>query len=152
MGPNVVPVNARTGLTEPVAVVPGSQQGTYVLAQDHSRRVYVAVRTQGSRHVIPAQRPTGAVTHVDGRLVTTLHGTLLGSAYYQDPVMGIVAALPDRLGWLRDLLRPWIALLAAVHPHRGDERRSHGFVARRLCHGDTTARCLRCWGGCTPGG
>jgi APA family basic amino acid/polyamine antiporter len=111
---NVVPVNQRTGLTQPVAVVPGSERGTYVLAADRGKPVYVPVEKQGAQYVIPAQKPTGPVTTQGGRPVTTLHGTVLGSAYFQDPVLGIVAALPDRVAWLRSFLRPWIALLATL--------------------------------------
>jgi APA family basic amino acid/polyamine antiporter len=113
IGTNVVSVNAHTGLTEPVAVLPGPQRDTYVLASDHSRRVFVPVKKRGSGYVIPAQEPPGKVVRQGGGLMTTLHGTLLGSVYSQDPVLGIVAALPDRVAWLRNLLRPWIALLAA---------------------------------------
>ena len=46
--------------------------------------------------------------------VTRLYGTLLGSAYLENPVMGIVDSLPDSLDGLQGVLRPWIAVLIAV--------------------------------------
>jgi len=114
VGSNVVPVDAATGSTEPVAVVPGPEPGVYVLAGDRSVDVVVPVEELGSGHVIPAQKPEGEVFVSGGRQVTRLHGTLLGSAYLQDPVIGLVAALPDDLEWLKRLLRPWVAIVIVI--------------------------------------
>ena len=38
----------------------------------------------------------------------------MGSTYLQDPLIGIADALPADLGWLRDLLRPWLAALISL--------------------------------------
>lgn len=114
VGSNVVPVDPQSGRTVPVPVVPGERQNTFVLAENRSRLVYVPVERRGAGYVIPAQQPTGEVTEMAGEPVTELHGTLLGSAYLEDPVMGIVDSLPDDLAWLEDILRPWVAIVTAI--------------------------------------
>jgi amino acid transporter len=53
---NVVPVDAATGLTEPVPVVPGPDPGIYVLAADRSVQVVVPVEALGAGPRIPATR------------------------------------------------------------------------------------------------
>jgi len=110
----VVPVDPATGLTQPVPVVPGEEQGVFVLANDRAVTVVVPVEQRGSGHVIPAQEPTGEVFSVGGEPATRLYGTLLGSAYLQDPLMGLVASLPDDLAWLKDILRPWVAIVIVI--------------------------------------
>ena len=114
VGANVVPVDTATGLTRPVPVVPGDEPGVFVLADDPSTQVLVPVEQSGPGHVIPAQEPTGAVTASPDGPVTRLYGTLLGSAYLQDPVMGLVASLPESLSGLEDVLRVWLAVIVAV--------------------------------------
>jgi len=114
VGSNVVPVDPATGLTQPVPVVPGEEQGVFVLASDRAVTVVVPVEHQGSGHAIPAQRPTGDVFSAGGAPATRLYGTLLGSAYLQDPVMGLVASLPADLEWLKAILRPWVAIVIAI--------------------------------------
>jgi basic amino acid/polyamine antiporter, APA family len=111
---NVVPVDTATGLTEPVPVVPGDEPGVFVLASDRSIQVVVPVERSGSGHVIPAQEPTDQVVSSPGGPTTQLHGTLLGSAYLEDPVMGVVEGLPSSLDGLSGVLRPWIAILIAA--------------------------------------
>jgi basic amino acid/polyamine antiporter, APA family len=111
---NTVPVDKTTGLTVPVPVVPGAEPDVYVFADDPRVRAVVPVVKEDSGYVIPAQKPTGSVAEVDGELSTRLNGTLLGSAYLLDPLMGLIAGLPDDLGWLEDLLRPWVAVLASL--------------------------------------
>jgi APA family basic amino acid/polyamine antiporter len=49
-----------------------------------------------------------------GGQATRLYGTLLGSAYLQDPVIGLVASLPDDLEWLKRILRPWVAIVIVI--------------------------------------
>ena len=111
---NVVPVDAATGLTRPVPVVPSDEAGVFVLATDSSTQVVVPVERSGPGHVIPAQEPTDRVIPSPDGPVTRLHGTLLGSAYLEDPLVGLVASLPDSLDGLKGVLRPWIAILIAA--------------------------------------
>jgi APA family basic amino acid/polyamine antiporter len=111
---NVVPVNPATGLTEPVAVVPGDRQGVYVMADDPEVTVYVPVRLTAGSYAIPAQKPRGPVIEEGGVLVTRLYGTLLGSDYLRDPVMGLVDSLPDDLDWLESPLRVWVAIVVSL--------------------------------------
>jgi APA family basic amino acid/polyamine antiporter len=115
VGANTVPVDPATGKTVPVQVVPAEPEGTYVLKSDPSVTAYVPVKTlSDGTTVIPAQAPTGEVTTVDGRQVTELHGTQLGSNYLADPVLGMVRFLPDNVSWLRWILGPWVGVLAAT--------------------------------------
>lgn len=114
VGSNVVPVDAATGLTKPVPVVLGPDPGVYVLADDPSVKVVVPVEESGSGHVIPAQEPSDQLFASGDGQATRLFGTLLGSAYLQNPVMGLVASLPDDLEWLKRLLRPWVAIVIVV--------------------------------------
>lgn len=111
---NVVPVDTKTGLTQSVPVVPSKEQGVFVVANDRAVTVVVPVEELGSGHVIPSQKPTGDVFNAGGAPATRLYGTLLGSSYLRDPVMGLVASLPDDLEWLRAILRPWVAIVIAI--------------------------------------
>jgi APA family basic amino acid/polyamine antiporter len=111
---NVVPVDPETGLTEPVPVVPGDRQGVYVLASDPEVTVYVPVRRVDGTYVIPAQKPDGPVIEEGGVPVGRLYGTLLGSDYLRDPVMGLVDGLPDELDWLRAPLEVWVAVVVSL--------------------------------------
>jgi APA family basic amino acid/polyamine antiporter len=111
---NVVPVDPATGLTQPVPVVPGEQQDVFVLANDPAVTVVVPVEQRGSGHVIPEQEPSGEVFSANGAPATRLYGTLLGSAYLRDPVMGLVASLPDDLEWLQTILVPWVAIVITI--------------------------------------
>jgi hypothetical protein len=96
-------------------VIPGEPDGTWVLKDDPSQRVYVPVtETSLDTAYIKPQAPTGEVTVVDGRQVTRLYGTVLGSNYVQDPVLGMVRFLPDEVGWARAILGPWVGILAAT--------------------------------------
>jgi APA family basic amino acid/polyamine antiporter len=115
VGANTVPVDAATGRTVPVEVVPGEPEGTYVLKSDRDVTAYVPLETlPDGRVVIPAQEPKGEVTEVDGQQVTELYGTQLGSNYLADPVLGMVRFLPDNVAWLRWILGPWVGILAAT--------------------------------------
>jgi len=114
VGANTVPVDAASGLTVPVKVVPGDPEGTWVLASDGKTTVYVPVETKGDTTVIPAQDPVGEVTVVGGQRVTRLYGTQLGSNYAEDPVVGMVRFMPESVGWLKAILAPWVAILAAT--------------------------------------
>lgn len=107
-----VPFDPRTGLTEPVPVVRGEEAGTFVLAEDPGTVVVVPVERQGAEYAIPPQEP-GEVFEDDGAPRARLRGTLLGSAYLEDPLNGVVAGLPDDLAWLSDMLVPWVAFVAA---------------------------------------
>jgi len=109
-----VPVDRATGLTVPVSVAPGDAPGEYVLDGDATVLVVVPVRKEGDDYVIPAQEPTGPIVQVDGQAVTRLYGTLLGTTYLRDPVMGLVGNLPAGLEWLEPPLRTWVAIVVAV--------------------------------------
>ncbi len=111
---NVLPVDRATGLTEQVPVVETGADGVFALAADPSVTVVVPVRQEGSAWFIPSQEPTGDVYEQGGRAVTRLYGTLLGSTYLHDPLIGVADSLPDDLSWLRDLLRPWLAALISL--------------------------------------
>ncbi len=111
---NVVPVDPATGLTEVVAVIPGDHEGVYVMADDPLVTVYVPVTRKDGGHVIPAQKPMGPVVEQAGGQVTRLYGTLLGSDYVRDPVIGIVDGLPDELAWLESPLSVWVAIVVSL--------------------------------------
>jgi APA family basic amino acid/polyamine antiporter len=111
---NVVPVDPATGRTVPVAVVPASDGDGYVLASDRSTVVVLPVEKQGSWWVIPSLRPTGPVVEGSAGPSTRLYGTELGGAYVMDPLVGILAGLRDEATWLRDVMRPLVAFLAAA--------------------------------------
>jgi APA family basic amino acid/polyamine antiporter len=76
--------------------------------------VYVPVRRADGGYVIPAQKPSSAVVEQDGAQVTRLYGTLLGSDFLRDPVMGIVEGLPEELDWLKRPLRVWVAVVVSL--------------------------------------
>jgi len=111
---NVVPLDPTTQMTVPQAVVASEPEGTWALKRDPEVTVYVPVEEVDGVMVIPAQKPVGEVTTVDGVPTTRLYGTQLGSNYQEDPVLGIVRFLPDSLGWLRAILVPWVGILAAT--------------------------------------
>jgi len=113
VGSNVLPIDAATGLTAPVAVLSGLSQDRYVLAADPSTEVFLPVEKQGTQLVVAARKPTGRVYEEGGRLVTRVYGTRLGSVYLDDPLQGIVAALPADKAWLADVVRPWVAAIGA---------------------------------------
>jgi amino acid transporter/nucleotide-binding universal stress UspA family protein len=119
---NVLPVDSRTGVIRPVPVVPEAGKpaeiGPYVLRSDPAVKVFVRVDPATLLISPPVEgkqlHATGPIYRVDGRSVTELWGTQLGNVYEADPLQGIVQNLPDNLGWLKTVLSPWIALLAAA--------------------------------------
>lgn len=116
---NVLPVNPATGKTVAVAVeaAPGKKAATgpWVLKSDPSQNVYVAVDTSDTNHLqIDGIKPTGAVYEQNGQPVTKLWGTQLATVYEADPLQGIVQNLPSNLAWMKTVLSPWIAILAAT--------------------------------------
>ncbi len=117
---NVLPVNPATKIVQPVAVqaAPGKEAktGPWVLRSDPRQPVYVAVDA-ASLTISPRSSPikaTGAIYRQNGEYVTKLWGTQLGTVYEADPLQGLVQNLPKNLVWLRYILGPWIALLAAT--------------------------------------
>ena len=77
--------------------------------------VYIPAELQADKTwVIPAQKPAVETFTQDGKTYTKLYGSLLGSVYKEDPVVGIVRFLPDDLGWLKTILMPWVGILAAT--------------------------------------
>ncbi len=120
--PNVLVVDAKTGQTVPVEVVAKSKDepnGPFVFKGtpppgNTSADVYVPAELTGGRWVIPAQKPAAETFTQGGTEYTKLYGSLLGSVYKEDPVVGIVRFLPTDLGWLKTILMPWVGILAAT--------------------------------------
>ena len=116
---NVLPVDPVTKMTLPVPVQPApgriAETGPYVYKSDPSQDVYVRVdKTDLHALVVQPAHATGALFQKDGQWVTKLWGTQLGNVYETDPLQGIVQNLPDSLGWMKVVLTPWIAILAAT--------------------------------------
>jgi APA family basic amino acid/polyamine antiporter len=59
-------------------------------------------------------KATGAIFQENGQPVTKLWGTQIGNVYEADPLQGIVQNLPSSLDWMKVVLTPWIAILAAT--------------------------------------
>ena len=120
--PNVLPVSSASGKTVPVAVVAknaSEPNGPFVFQGtpppgNLGRDVYVPAVSQGDGWVIPAQKPGSDVFVRGGVTYTKVYGSLLGSVYREDPVVGIVRFLPVELGWLKAILMPWVGILAAT--------------------------------------
>jgi len=122
---NVLPVDPQTKDIQPVDVQPApgrlAETGPYVLKSDPSQDVYVrvdpkALQISPTRPSKPAYRlkATGDIYRQGGRWVTKLWGTQLGNVYEADPLQGIVQNLPGSLDWMKVVLSPWIAVLAAT--------------------------------------
>ena len=117
---NVLPVDPQTKMTLPVPVQPApgelAETGPYVLSSDPSQDVYVRVDNKTDLHhlVIKPAMATGEIYQQNGRSVTKLWGTQLGNVYEADPLQGIVQNLPVKLDWMKTVLSPWIAILAAT--------------------------------------
>jgi len=116
---NVLAVNPQTKMTLPVPVQPApgklAETGPYVFKSDPKQPVYVRVDKSNTNNlfVMPAHA-TGSIYQVAGRWVTKLWGTQLGNVYEADPLQGIVQNLPAKLDWMKVVLSPWIAILAAT--------------------------------------
>jgi len=119
---NVLPVDPATGRTLPVEVVAKSDQephGPFVFAGspppgNESPDVYVPATREGSRWFTDELKVTGDVFVKEGEPYTEVYGSLLGSVYREDPVVGIVRFLPEGLSWLKAILMPWVGILAAT--------------------------------------
>ena len=116
---NLVPLNpVNITQTLPVKVEqadPRNVPNLYRYADDHKTMVYVPVQTPGApTTVIPAQKRTGPIVSVGGKPYTRLYGSQVSSVFLEDPLQGIVHAIPPELGWLKAVLRPWIGILAAT--------------------------------------
>ena len=121
--PNVLAIDAKTGRTVPVQVVAKSKaepNGPFVFkstppAGNASSDVYIPAQEQANgTWVIPAQKPGPETFTQNGQEYTRLYGSLLGSVYPEDPVVGIVRFLPAELDWLKTILMPWVGILAAT--------------------------------------
>ena len=121
--PNVLAIDAKTGQTVPVQVVAKSKEepnGPFVFkstppAGNASSDVYIPAEEQANgTWVIPAQKPGPETFTQNGQEYTRLYGSLLGSVYPEDPVVGIVRFLPAELDWLKTILMPWVGILAAT--------------------------------------
>ncbi len=116
---NVLPVDPATKMTlaVPVQPAPGklAAAGPWVLKADPKQDVYVAVNKANLNDLkTAAARATGPIYQQNGRWVTKLWGTQLATVYEADPLQGIVQNLPSKLNWMKVVLSPWIALLAAT--------------------------------------
>ena len=116
---NVLPVDTATKMTQPVPVQPApgklAETGPYVFKSDPKQAVYVRVdKTNLKALVVMPAKATGAIYQLNGRPVTRLWGTQLGNVYEADPLQGIVQNLPVKLNWMKVILAPWIAILAAT--------------------------------------
>jgi len=119
---NVLPLDARTGRTARVEVVAKSAaepNGPFAFkgappVGNTGRDVYVPAELVDGRWFTTPEKP-GEETFVrEGREYTRVYGSLLGSVYREDPVVGIVRFLPGDLGWLKSILMPWVGILAAT--------------------------------------
>lgn len=116
---NVLPVDPQTKMTLPLPVQPApgkmAETGPWVFKSDPKRDVYVRVDTADVTNLkIDPTRATGAVYQQNGQWVTKLWGTQLATVYEADPLQGIVQNLPGGLDWMKVILSPWIAILAAT--------------------------------------
>jgi APA family basic amino acid/polyamine antiporter len=119
---NVLPVDPATGKTAPVEVVAkhgDEPNGPFVFAGtpppgNDGATVYVPAEKRGGAWFTEQLEPTGEVFTQDGGQYTKLYGSLLGSVYAEDPVVGIVRFLPHGLEWLKAILMPWVGILAAT--------------------------------------
>jgi len=116
---NVLPVNQATKMTlaVPVQPAPGkmAETGPWVLKSDPKQDVYVAVdKTNLNDLKIDPTMATGAIYQQNGQWVTKLWGTQLATVYEADPLQGIVQNMPGSLDWMKVILSPWIAILAAT--------------------------------------
>jgi APA family basic amino acid/polyamine antiporter len=116
---NVLPVDPETKMTVAVPALPApgelSETGPYVLESDPDQDIYVRVdKTDLDNLVVESVKATGPIYQQDGEYVTKLWGTQLGNVYEADPLQGIVQNLPDSLNWMKVILTPWIAILAAT--------------------------------------
>jgi APA family basic amino acid/polyamine antiporter len=76
--------------------------------------VYVPSVESGGAWFTEEIEPTGEVFTLEGAQYTRIYGSLLGSVYPEDPVVGIVRFLPQGLSWLEGILLPWVGVLAAT--------------------------------------
>ncbi len=120
---NVLPIDAATGKTARVAVVakdaaepngPFAFKGAPPPGNEGSDVYVPAEQTADGGWVTVAEKPGTEVFVRDGQRYTRLYGSLLGSVYKEDPVVGIVRFLPTDLGWLKTILMPWVGVLAAT--------------------------------------
>ena len=120
--PNVLPYDAATGKTASVEVVAKSEDepnGPFLFAGtpppgNDGADVYVPAVQKGSAWYTEELAPTGEVFTRDGTRYAKVYGSLLGSVYPEDPVVGIVRFLPEGLSWLKAILMPWVGILAAT--------------------------------------
>jgi APA family basic amino acid/polyamine antiporter len=120
---NVLPVDPQTGIIKPVDVVPApgklAETGPYVLKSNPKQDVYVRVdpdvlQISPTSDITFQVKATGPSYQQNGQWVTKVWGTQLGNVYETDPLQGIVQNLPDKLDWMKAILAPWVAILAAT--------------------------------------
>ena len=120
--PNAIPIDPATGKTVPTLVVAKNADqpaGPFVFKGapppgNVGNDVYIPAEEVGKQWVIPAQAPGSETFTEGGKTYAKLYGTILGSVYKEDPVVGIVRFMPADLGWLKAILMPWVGILAAT--------------------------------------
>ncbi len=114
--PNVLPVNPTTKMTIPQAVQPEpgkpAEIGPWVFKDNPAQKVYVAV--DAATLQTQSLKASGPIYQLNGHWVTKIYATQLATVYEADPLQGIVQNLPGSLSWMKVVLSPWIALLAAT--------------------------------------
>ena len=103
-------------MTIPQAIVPDPgklvKAGPWHYAAPPYDKVYMLPNTAGTATL--SVKATGAIYKQGGQYVTRVYGTQLATVYEADPLQGIVQNLPHSLAWMRIILAPWIAMLAAT--------------------------------------
>ncbi len=138
---NVLPIDASTEKTARVAVVVKSKEepnGPFLFKGapppgHQGLHVYVlAVQKEDGGWVMAPEKPGSEVFVRDGQRYTKVYGSLLGSVYKEDPVVGIVRYLPTNVDWLKAILMPWVVNPGGHHPVDRHQCRSDRRVQARL--------------------
>jgi len=120
--PNSILIDPATGKTVPTEVVAkhaDQPSGPFVFKGtpppgNEGSDVYIPAEEIDKQWMIPAQKPGSETFMQGGQTYAKLYGTILGSVYKEDPVVGIVRFMPADLGWLKAILMPWVGILAAT--------------------------------------
>ena len=111
---NEVPLNPRTQLTVPQAVVPSEPEGTWALKSDPERPCMCRSRRSTAHGHPRAGAGGGGDDPSTGcrRLASTAPS--LAATTRKTRCSRMVRFMPDSLAWLRAILVPWVGILAAT--------------------------------------